>query len=369
MSWEFNKRKGSFVIIMTFCLIIILSQGREILKKREYDYIKNGPGVSQVKMLSDYFEDLKGTPMDTRVYVLKGKEKGGNALILGGTHGNEIAGVVSAIYMIENVKVEKGTLFIIPRANESAASTVKRFSGDEDYLYISKNRKIRIGARRSNIIDHWPQKNSYRLKENIYLREDEARNLNRVYPGKRSGNNTEKLAFGVAELVRKEYIDMTFDLHEGRPRFGGLNSAIVSKEAMDIALETVLELEFEEFYLRVEGSGPGLHGIIHNELPKVSNTKVVLLETVNTAQGPMTGKVNNNLYLTGEDPVYAKLKKMGKTSKLYRPYTLNERVARHVTSVEFFLESLGNFNERKKIVLEGLPPFEDIKNTDIKKLF
>jgi len=369
MSQEFSKGKGSFGAIMTFCLLIILYQGKQIRNKREYDYIKSGPGVSEVRMLSDYFEGLRDTPMDTRVYILRGREKGGNSLILGGTHGNEISGIVSAMYMVENIEVEKGTLFIIPRINESAASAVQVFSGDADYLFLGNDRKVRMGARRSNLTEHWPQKNSYNLRENIYLREDEARNLNRVYPGKRSGNLTEKLAFGVAELVRREYIDMTFDLHEGRPRFEGLNAAIVSRNSMDIALETALELEFEEINLRVEESGPGLYGLIHNELPKVSNTKAVLLETVNTAQGSMTGKVNNNLYLTGEDPIYAKLKDMGITSKVYKPYTLNERIARHVTSVEFFLRVLGSFNDRDEVVLRGVPSFEYIRDTDINKLF
>lgn len=358
-----------FFIINIFCLAIVLYQFVITLNSREYDYVKAGPGVVEIKMLSEYFEDLKGTPVDTRIFVLKGGEKGGNALVLGGTHGNEISGVVSAMYLIENAVLKKGTLFIIPRANESAASALKKFGGDEKYVYLNEGRKVRMGARRTNIVDQWPEKDKYFLKKDLVLKGKEARNLNRVYPGKRYGNLTEKLAFGIGELVRKEHIDITFDLHEGRPEFKANNGAIVSSNTMDLAIETAFELDFEGVKLKVDETGKNLHGLIHNELPKVSNTKVVLMETTNTAQGDRTGEKTNELYLSGEDVNYNKLKEMELTAPGYRPYTLSERIARHVTCIDFFLKSLESSNDRKGIILKGIPSFEEIKNKNIEKLF
>jgi predicted deacylase len=349
--------------------MIVLYQFKQVLDKRNYDYVKSGPGLIEIKMLSDYFKDLKNTSVDTRVFVLKGSKEGGKALILGGTHGNEISGILSAMYFIENAYLEKGTVFIIPRANESAASSSSKLSGDEDYLILSENRKIRIGSRRTNIIDQWPEKGKYFLRKNLYLKGNESRNLNRVYPGKRDGNLTEKLAFGISELVRKEHVDLTFDLHEGRPEFNALNTAVVSKNAIDLSLETVLDLELEGLSMKIDESGKNLHGLIHNELPKVTDTKVILMETVNTAQGSNKGEVTNEIYLSGEDAVYKELKKMGKTSPVYRPYTLSERIARHVTCVDFFLRSLKNLNGEKEIILKGIPAFKEMKNKDIEKLF
>ena len=43
-----------------------------------------GEGVTEVRMLSDYFPDLAGTAGDTQIYVLQGEQEGGSCLILGG---------------------------------------------------------------------------------------------------------------------------------------------------------------------------------------------------------------------------------------------------------------------------------------------
>ena len=68
-------------------------------------------------MLSDWFEGIKGTAGDTEVYIFQGAEPGGKALVLGGTHGNEIGSYMAGIVLVENAMVTKGTLYVIPRAN------------------------------------------------------------------------------------------------------------------------------------------------------------------------------------------------------------------------------------------------------------
>ena len=47
--------------------------------------IIRGPGISEIHRLSRWFPDLAGTPGDTDVYVLTGKEPGGSTLIEAGT--------------------------------------------------------------------------------------------------------------------------------------------------------------------------------------------------------------------------------------------------------------------------------------------
>ena len=49
-----------------------------------------------------------------------GAPLGGSMLVLGGTHPNEPSGLVSAILLIENAVPEEGTLYVIPRTNNSA---------------------------------------------------------------------------------------------------------------------------------------------------------------------------------------------------------------------------------------------------------
>ena len=61
-----------------------------------------GEGVTEVRMLSDYFPDLAGTAGDTQIYVLQGEQEGGSCLILGGTHANELGGHMGAVLFVEN---------------------------------------------------------------------------------------------------------------------------------------------------------------------------------------------------------------------------------------------------------------------------
>ena len=70
--------------------------------------VVKGPGVTPVLRLSDFSPGLKGTPGDTNVFVLEGREPGGKALLMGDTHANEPAGMLAAVIFIENAVVEKG---------------------------------------------------------------------------------------------------------------------------------------------------------------------------------------------------------------------------------------------------------------------
>ena len=71
-------------------------------------------------MLSDWYPGLEGTAGDTEVYVLEGEQEGDSMLVLGGTHPNEPSGLVAAVLLIENAQPEAGTLYVIPRTNNSA---------------------------------------------------------------------------------------------------------------------------------------------------------------------------------------------------------------------------------------------------------
>ncbi|MGL5232461.1 MAG: succinylglutamate desuccinylase, partial [Fusobacteriaceae bacterium] len=82
-----KRLRGS--ILLACSLIIVFISGTEFKKMREVEPIIKGNGVTEVRHLSDYFPGIKGTNGDTEIYVLKGEEPGGSALVLGATHGNE----------------------------------------------------------------------------------------------------------------------------------------------------------------------------------------------------------------------------------------------------------------------------------------
>ncbi|MGB5487778.1 MAG: hypothetical protein WBN06_10355, partial [Lysobacterales bacterium] len=120
----FEKKNMASVYTATAMLIVAVAiaviSGKSYLKMRTptagVDRVVPHAGFVQ-KKLSDYFEGIKGTPADTDVYIQEGAEPGGTALILGGTHANEPAGVIAAVVMLETAVVRRGRLIIVPYAN------------------------------------------------------------------------------------------------------------------------------------------------------------------------------------------------------------------------------------------------------------
>ena len=74
-------------------------------------------------------------------YHLKGKQKGGRVLIVGGIHGNEIGAYKAADLLIDQ-ELKKGELLIIPRSNfTSILADVRGYNGDMNrkFDYIKHN--------------------------------------------------------------------------------------------------------------------------------------------------------------------------------------------------------------------------------------
>ncbi|MGL5902343.1 MAG: succinylglutamate desuccinylase, partial [Cetobacterium sp.] len=204
-----NKTTGA--ILLACSLLIAFIAGKEFKKMREPEPIVKGEGVTEVKMLSEYFPDIKGTNMDTEVYVLKGKEEGGSTLILGGTHGNEPSGLLSAVLFIENAKVDKGTIYVIPRTNNSGYTHNDPQEGSPQRFTIKTkdgDRWFRYGSRATNALDQWPDPDVYiHASSGQQLSGNETRNINRAYPGRPDGTSTEKAAYAIVQLIKNEKID------------------------------------------------------------------------------------------------------------------------------------------------------------------
>ena len=45
----------------------------------------------------------------------------------------------------------------------------------------------------------------------------EARNLNRAYPGVADGTLTQRMAFGIMQVLKAEQVSIAFDFHEAGP--------------------------------------------------------------------------------------------------------------------------------------------------------
>jgi len=86
------------IVILFFSVFLAAVAGRDFLRMRQPEPIYPGQGISEKKMLSDYFSPLRGTNGDTEVYFFEGENPGATVLILGGTHPNEPAGFITAIH-------------------------------------------------------------------------------------------------------------------------------------------------------------------------------------------------------------------------------------------------------------------------------
>src|SRR4030066_1004383 len=112
------KRTGLSAVFFLFTTgVLCFFSGRSFQAMHHPEPLYPRAGLTARRQLSDYFPPLKRTHGDTEVYLFRGKEKGGNLLVLGGTHPNEPAGLVASVLLIENIRAEQGNVFIIPRAN------------------------------------------------------------------------------------------------------------------------------------------------------------------------------------------------------------------------------------------------------------
>lgn len=364
-----NKKTG--ILILIFSAIIAFLAGKEFLKMREPEPIVTGEGVTSIQKLSDYLPSLKGTSGDSDIYVFKGEDEGGSTLVLGGTHGNEPSGLMAAILLVENAKVNKGTLYVIPRTNGSGLTHNDPQEGSPQRFHIKTpfgERWFRYGSRATNPLDQWPDPDVYvHAASGQNLSGSETRNINRAYPGRPDGTYTEKMAYAITELIRKNNINLTIDLHEASPEYPVINAIVSHEKAMGIASQVAMNLEFEDIAISLEPSPVNLRGLTHRELGDYTDTYAVLMESANAAQGRLRGRTNEALVLTGIDDRYVEAQKLG---RLYVPYDenghpLEERVGRHLSGVMQFITVMGENEPDKEMIVENVPIYADLMENGI----
>lgn len=113
---------------------------------------------------------MEDTQYETPIYYLNNGVEKPKVFIISGIHGNEIAGIKASEFIIEE-EYDWAKIIVIPKANHEA----------------------------------------YKLKvRNPYYMSD----LNRSFPGKINGTDTEKLAYEIFNRIKIEKPDFLIDLHE-----------------------------------------------------------------------------------------------------------------------------------------------------------
>lgn len=366
MKIEVKKSWLSALILLALAAAAIVYLAGQFLSMREVEPIYPGPGVTEIKMLSDWYPGLEGTAGDTEVYVLEGEQEGDSMLVLGGTHPNEPSGLVAAVLLIENAQPEAGTLYVIPRTNNSAFTCTDPQEGAPMRFIIDTpngERWFRFGSRATNPIHQWPDPEIYvHASSGQRLSGSETRNINRSYPGRTDGTFTEKMSYGVTQLIEQEGIDITVDLHEASPEYPTINTIVAHQDALSLGSQALINMQLEGMSIGLEPSPENLHGLTHRELGDYTDTLALLMETSNPSQGRLRGKTDENLVVTGQDKYYLKAAGYG---RLYDfgydadGAPISERVARHVTGVAQFAVA---FNELGlgNLVINGIPSYVDM---------
>lgn len=255
--------------------------------------IRPGPGVTRGRMLSSWLPALAGTPGDTPVFVLEGTEPGGTLVVVGGTHENEIAGVLAATALVETARVGRGRLVVVPRANNSAVTLRDDERPVPEWITVdtpSGPRRFRFGARLTNPrYQGSPDPVEVKLPgAAAALPGKETRNLDRAYPGSADGPLTQRVAFAIVDLLRKERADLAFDLHESSPDSRLAWTIVAHPRALDVAAAAVVDLDAAGLPMKLEVSDEGFPGLSHREWGDATEALAFLVETPNPCQDPGT---------------------------------------------------------------------------------
>lgn len=113
---------------------------------------------------------MAGTRYATTYYIKKGEAPGPTVVVIGGVHGDEIAGYRAAEELV-NWNITAGTLWVLPDAHKEA---------------IRRNVRGYPG------------------------------NMNNMFPGKRDGSDMERLAYQIFEMIRSAHPNLLLTLHESR---------------------------------------------------------------------------------------------------------------------------------------------------------
>ena len=375
----FEKKNIASVYTATAMLVLAVAiaviSGKSYLEMRTpaagVDRVVPHAGFVQ-KKLSDYFDGIKGTAADTDVYIQEGAEAGGTMLVLGGTHANEPAGVIAAVVMLERAAVSRGRLIIVPYANMMARShTFPQDAHPQTFGFTTRdgNRRVfRYGARTTNPVHEWPNPDIYiHPASGQTMAGMERSNLNRAHPGVMDGGITERLAYGLMQLIKAEQVDIAIDLHEASPEYPVVEAMVAHENAMELAAMVAMELEFEGVPIRLEPSPKNLRGLNHREWGDNADVLALLLETSNPSAGRFRGRTDEALILTGADKAYEKAAGL---DRLYVSYEggdepMAERVARHVTTLKLLADNIEYVREGKGIVIEGLPGFQELSGQGV----
>ena len=281
-----RARSACLFVVATLALPVLSTQVSVPAGAPAVHDIRPGPGVTAAKMLSAYAPGLEGTAGDTKVYVLEGREPGATVFVAGGTHGNEIAGIMAAVVLVERARVQKGRLIVVPHANNSAVTDVDPERPGPPFIVLttaSGERRFLYGSRRTRADQQGaPDPAIYRHpnpKADENLPGTESRNLNRAYPGVADGTLTQRIAYGIMQLLATERTLLAFDFHEAGPESRLAWMVVANPKNLETAAAALFDLESAGLTMKLERSSETFRGLSHREWGDATSAQAYLFET------------------------------------------------------------------------------------------
>jgi hypothetical protein len=326
-----------------------------------------GPGVSRVVKLGDYFAPIKGTVNDANVYILEGKAPGAAVLLLGGTHPEEPAGRLAAWIFAENAEIAQGRLIVILSSNRSA-TTATRLGGayPPDFTIPTAwgGQTFRMGDRWSNPLDQWPDPEVYlHYPSRQQLAYVDIRNLNRAFPGRRNGTLTERTAFAITELIRREKVAIEIDFHEAELQYPVISTIVAHEKGADLAAGASMFISsMEGFAIGVENSPKALRGLSHREIGDATGALSLLLEAPEPFLDATRGRTNRELLLTGQDEFVVRAGKRGLLFEKIdeKGWPIDVRVGRHTSTVLQLFEIWSGDHPDQAIAVSAVPRYNEV---------
>jgi hypothetical protein len=354
-------------VLLAAALALAVIGTRDIRALRGYrETVVASPALSARLSLGAYASGVSGTLMDAPVYLFDSGVAGGSVLILAGTHPYEPASPMMAYVLMENIQITRGRVFVIPRGNMSAATLGMLGNAYPPFFRIKTpwgEKRYRIGDRETNPLEQWPDPFTfvhYPSKQNLAYQD--SRNLNRTFPGRPDGNLTERTAFAISELIRREKVDMTIDVHEASLGYPVVSTYVCHQRAEELCMMAAMMLSAEQFPMKTETSPRSLRGLTHREIGDFTDSFAVLMETPEPFIDKFVGPMTEELMLTGRDEFMQTAADRG---LLYAEYdmktgaTLDYRVGRHLSGAAEVIKQMGEFYPEKALEVTW-PTFAEV---------
>lgn len=360
---EFGGRRSALILSIA-AVAVTIAAGWIFWSMHEAEPIVAGPGVTAQKMLSEFEPSLADSAGDTPVFELAGAAPGGTIMVLGGTHPQEIAGMMAAVLVIENVRVTRGKIVVVPQSNRSGFTHTDPM---EAYLHSYEidtpggKRWFRVGMRLGNPAHQWPDPDVYvHQPSGEGMVGHEARNLNRLHPGRSEGWLTARVSHGLTAIARTA--DLVFDLHEAQPEYPVINMFVVHERAFEVVATANAMMQGRRIPIGMAASPRNLHGLSHREFGDHTKALSVLAETANPAMGRFRGRTSEELVVEGRDANYVRAAGLGRLFVKFdaQGWPLKLRVARHLAAIEEIINAYNELNPATPVEFENFPQYKDV---------